>query len=79
MPLAVEKPRGLGNDPPAVEVLRYMQRLARVADIVAPDAEIANHQPLPPDAVGLEPGAVRRIERVLGSNEGGAPVGEVFD
>jgi len=55
-----------------------MQRLAGIADIVAPHAEVANQQALASDAVGLEPGAVGGIERVPGGNAGGAPVGEVF-
>ena len=49
-----------------------MQRLARVADIVGPGAEIADQQALAARPVGGKPGAVFRVAgQALGRVEAG--------
>src|SRR4051812_11096948 len=63
---------------PAIVVDGDMQGLRGVADVVAPDANIAKRQLLAKPAIGFEPSPLLRGGRCLGALHRSAPIGEVL-
>ena len=74
----VGKAAWIGERSPAVIVDREVQRLAGIADEMAPDPQVADRQLFATAAIEVEPGTVGGISRGARPDGGGPPIGEVL-